>query len=89
MDREEGTRSVDADMVFHRGTVTFLETRRVLDIFRSVPSARRATATGNARIDGYERYGSQTHLLVTAAGLGHVALRALGLENLGACDGVG
>lgn len=75
---------------FFKGAyVTFLETRRVLDIFRSVPSARRATATGNARIDGYERYGSQTHLLVTAAGLGHVALRALGLENLGACDGVG
>ena len=33
MDREEGTRSVDADMVFHRGTDTFLETRRVFGYF--------------------------------------------------------
>ncbi len=38
--------------------------------------------------DPVEKAG-QTRLLVTAAGLGHVALRALGLENLGACDGLG
>ena len=80
-------RSVDGDFVFH-SCARQLQSRFWEGFGIFPPGATRrggAIAAGCVRIDGCGSRERRAYLLVTAAGLGHVALRALGLENLGAC----
>ena len=79
--------SVDGDFVFH-SCARQLQSRFWEGFGIFPPGASRrggAIAAGCVRIDGCGSRERRAYLLVTAAGLGHVALRALGLENLGAC----